>query len=351
MTNPAARLPPSRGPDARGVVARFACGVAAAALWVSPAHTAQAAPPAQVGASSAAPASIAPGSPAPASAGKELGPPASPPLSAEAAAKQRRIERATALHDEARALYQRGEYRAAIAKLEAAVELDPEGKELIYNLAVIHERLGEIDEAERYYERYLEMETLPKERAEVTAVLKRLQGAKRELAGAKPPPPPSPAAPRAAGRPPPRRPPVAAGNARPLPPSFFVSGVVAAGSLVLGGVFAGVALARNPGADAATGGGVSVVDLQADASAAHRYAVAADVALLVAGLSGAAALYLYLSPRAPAASATTSRLLSAAWRAPIPGHGGASPAHGARPGEPTITMSLGASGARLRVQF
>ncbi|AUX43801.1 hypothetical protein SOCE26_052560 [Sorangium cellulosum] len=338
---------------------RFACGIAAAALWVSPARAAQA-PPAPVGPSSAAPgsslpasaapASAAPGAHAPSSAGKELRAPAPPPPSAEAAAKQRRIERATALHDEARVLYQRGEYRAAIAKLEAAVALDPEGKVLVYNLAVIHERLGEIDKAEQHYVHYLDMETLPKEREEVTAVLKRLQGAKRELSSAKPPPP-SPAAPRAAARPPPRRRPVVADDARPLPPSFFVSGAVAAGSLVLGGVFAGFALARNPGAGATTGEGVSVVDLQADASAAHRYAVAADVAFLVAGLSGAAALYLYVSPRAPGAYTTTPRLPSATWRAPSPGHGGALPSHDARPGEPTISLSLGASGARVRVQF
>ena len=71
-------------------------------------------------------------------------------------------------------MYQQGEYRAAIARLEAAVALDPDGKELVYNLAVIHEKLGEIELAERFYRRYLEMETAAKEREEVEAVLQRL---------------------------------------------------------------------------------------------------------------------------------------------------------------------------------
>lgn len=103
-----------------------------------------------------------------------------------------------------------------------------------------------------------------------------------------------------------------------------------------------------------TGGGVSVADLQADASAAHRCAVAADVALLVAGLSGAAALYLYLSPRAPAASPRAARPVSAALSGTaIPGRDGGAPSLGASAAEdePRVGLSLVAGGARLQVQF
>ncbi|WP_438030918.1 tetratricopeptide repeat protein [Sorangium sp. So ce233] len=354
MTNPAARLPRSSCPDARRAAARAACVLAAAALWASPASAAQAPSQAPLGSSRAAPAS--PGA-APASQGKAP----NPALSPEEEEKRRRIERATALHDQAQGLYQHGEYRAAIAKLQAAVELDPEGKELIYNLAVIHERLGEIDRAEHYYVRYLAMETLPKEREQVTAVLKRLKGAKRELSSAKQPPaePPSPAGtaaplpllPRVSLLP--RRSAVAA-NPRPPTPWLFVSGGIAAGSLVVGGVFAALAVARDPSPRERTGDGLSVADLQADASAAHRFAVVADVALLVAGLSGAAALYLYLSPRAPAARPGASRPASAARAlSPVPGRGEVPPSRGARPGEaaPEVSLSLGADGARLLVQF
>lgn len=105
-------------------------------------------------------------------------PPEAPPVDAAAEEKQRRVEQAVALHDEARALYQRGEYRAAIRKLEEAARLDPEGKELVYNLAVIHEKLAELPAAEAYYRRYRDMEKDPKAREQVDAVLRRLEGAK-----------------------------------------------------------------------------------------------------------------------------------------------------------------------------
>ncbi|XXX71608.1 tetratricopeptide repeat protein [Sorangium sp. So ce134] len=355
MTNRAARPPLSIGLEAGRIVVWFACALAAASLCAPPAAAAQAPSPAPLGSSVAAPPSQ--GS---APHGSAQAPAAPPPPSQESAEKRRRIEQATALHDQAQGLYQHGEYRAAIAKLEAAVALDPEGKELIYNLAVIHERLGEIEQAERYYRRYLEMEALPKEREEVAAVLKRLQGAKRELSSAKPPPPPpapAPAAQAPAALPYlprlPRRP-GAAGSVRPYRSWLYVSGGIAAGSLVVGGVFAALALARDPGSGERTGGGVSVTDLQADASAAHQCAVAADVALLVAGLSGAAALYLYLSPWAPAASSSAPRPASAALSgAPLPGRDDAPPGLGAGAWEeaPRVSVSLGAGGARLEVQF
>ncbi|WP_437594542.1 tetratricopeptide repeat protein [Sorangium sp. So ce1000] len=338
MTSSTARPPRWIGPEAGRIVVRFACAAfatAAVAHGAPPALAAQAPSQPPLRSPAAAPAQppqgVAPGSAA------------APPLSGDEAEKRLRIERATALHDEAQRLYQHGEYRAAIAKLEAAVALDPEGKELIYNLAMIHERLGEIDEAERYYHRYFEMEPLPKAREEVTAVLKRLKGAKRELASAKPPPAPAPAASVTTALPYlPRLPrhPATAGGARPHATWLAVSGGVAAGSLVVGGVFAALAVARAPGADARTGAGVAVADLQADASAAHRCAIAADVALLVAGLSGAAALYLYLSPRAPAAN-PVARAASAA-RPRRSGEG--AEAQG-------VSLSLGAEGARLRVRF
>lgn len=184
MTSHTARLPRSIGPEAGRIVVCFASAVAAATLGAPPALAAQVPSPAPLRAPVVVPA--APPAQPPQGGGPT--PPAPPPLSRDEEEKRLRIERATALHDEAQRRYQHGEYRAAIAKLEAAVALDPEGKELIYNLAMIHERLGEIDEAERYYRRYLDMEALPKAREEVHAVLKRLTGAKRELASAKAPP-------------------------------------------------------------------------------------------------------------------------------------------------------------------
>lgn len=353
MTSHTARLPRSIGSEAARIVVCFASALAAAAAvahGAPPALAAQVPSPAPLGAPVVAPAAP----PAQPPQGGGPSPPAPPPLSRDEEEKRLRIERATALHDEAQRRYQHGEYRAAIAKLEAAVALDPEGKELIYNLAMIHERLGEIDEAERYYRRYLGMEALPKAREEVHAVLKRLKGAKRELAGAKPPPAPAKAASVSTALPYlPRLPrhPAAVGGARPRATWLAVSGGIAAGSLVVGGVFAALAVARDPGADERTGAGVSIADLQADASAAHRCAVAADVALLVAGLSGAAALYLYLSPGAPAASPASRAASAVGSRALLSDQDHRPLPRGAGAGAQAIRLSLGADGARLRVQF
>ncbi|MDC0676355.1 bacterial transcriptional activator domain-containing protein [Sorangium atrum] len=352
MTSHTARLPRSIGPEAARIVVGFASALAAAAAvahGAPPALAAQVSSPAPLGAPVVAPAAA----PAQLPQGGGPSPPAPPPLSRDEEEKRLRIERATALHDEAQRRYQHGEYRAAIAKLEAAVALDPEGKELIYNLAMIHERLGEIDEAERYYRRYLDMEALPKAREEVHAVLKRLKGAKRELASAKPPAPEKAASVSTALPYLPRlpRPPAAVGGARPRATWLAVSGGIAAGSLVVGGVFAALAVARDPGADERTGAGVSIADLQADASAAHRCAVAADVALLVAGLSGAAALYLYLSPGAPAASPASRAASAVGSRALLSGQDHRPLPRGAGAGAQAIRLSLGADGARLRVQF
>ncbi|WP_438037088.1 tetratricopeptide repeat protein [Sorangium sp. So ce204] len=350
MTSHTARLPRSIGPEAGRIVVCFASAVAAAAAvahGAPPALAAQAPPPEPLRAPVVAPA--APPAQPPQGGGPSA--PAPPPLSRDEEEKRLRIERATALHDEAQRRYQHGEYRAAIAKLEAAVALDPEGKELIYNLAMIHERLGEIDEAERYYRRYLDMEALPKAREEVRAVLKRLKGAKRELASAKPPPSsPAEAASVSTALPYLPRHPVAVGSATPRATWLGVSGGIAAGSLVVGGVFAALAVARDPGAGERTGAGVSIADLRADASAAHRCAVAADVAFLVAGLSGAAALYLYLSPEAPAASPAARGASAVGARALTPGQDRRLP-RGAGAGAQGIRLSLGAEGARLWVQF
>ncbi|WP_437994464.1 tetratricopeptide repeat protein [Sorangium sp. So ce145] len=365
MTSHTARLPRSIGPEAGRIVVGFASAVAAAAAvahGAPPALAAQVPPPEPLRAPLVAPAAPpaqppqggGPSAPAPPPEGGGPSPPAPPPLSRDEEEKRLRIERATALHDEAQRRYKRGEYRAAIAQLEAAVALDPEGKELIYNLAMIHERLGEIDEAERYYRRYLHMEALPKAREEVHAVLTRLKGAKRELASAKAPPSaPAKAASVSTALPYlPRLPrhPVAVGSATPRATWLGVSGGIAAGSLVVGGVFAALAVARDPGAGERTGAGVSIADLQADASAAHRCAVAADVAFLVAGLSGAAALYLYLSPEAPAASPAARGASAVGARALTPGQDRRLP-RGAGAGAQGIRLSLGAEGARLWVQF
>ena len=85
----------------------------------------------------------------------------------------------------ARELYQLGRYREAIAQLEAALKLDPQGAELLYNLGLVHEKLGDVEEAVDAYRRYLRVlgdDADPEEKKKIVGIIKRLEGAKEELA-------------------------------------------------------------------------------------------------------------------------------------------------------------------------
>ena len=159
-------------------------------------------------------------------------PRAAPPQAA-AADREQQQKQAMALHDEAWALYEDGHYRAAIEKLEAALRIDPEGKELVYNLALLHEKLADVKQAEAYYRRYLEMETDPRTRTRTQATLRRLEGVEKETAAAPVPPAPPPAPP-----PPPR----------PVRPWVVATGSVAGIAFLMGSVFGLNALSKDPGA-------------------------------------------------------------------------------------------------------
>src|SRR5690349_11181358 len=73
--------------------------------------------------------------------------PRAPPQAAAGSDKEKRARQAMALHDEAWALYEEGRYRAAIDRLEAALRIDPDGRELVYNLALLHEKLADLRDA------------------------------------------------------------------------------------------------------------------------------------------------------------------------------------------------------------
>jgi tetratricopeptide (TPR) repeat protein len=199
--------------------------------------------------------------------------------------KEERATQAMALHDEAWALYEDGHYRAAIERLEAALHIDPEGRELVYNLALLHEKLGDLHTAAEYYRRYLDMEPDPKARERVLATLRRIEGAEREGVG-------RPLAPLA----PPPAPPL--GPSRERRAWTIASGGLA-GAAFLTGIGCGMtALLRNPGPNATTGDGTTIQSLQADAHAAHTAAVVADVAFVVAAAAATTALVLhYTRPR------------------------------------------------------
>lgn len=90
---------------------------------------------------------------------------------------------ALAHYKKGRELYLAGRYREAVVELEAALALDPESPNLLYNLARVYELLGEIDTSIAHYKHYREL--LPpsevEERARVTGTLQRLEGARTQV--------------------------------------------------------------------------------------------------------------------------------------------------------------------------
>lgn len=95
--------------------------------------------------------------------------------------------------------YLAGRYRDALVELKAALEIDRNSADLLYNVARVYENLGEFDQAIEYYQRYLAV--LPAENADerdrTEKTIRRLQGAKHEVAA---PRPTSPVEPPSYGR-------------------------------------------------------------------------------------------------------------------------------------------------------
>lgn len=207
-------------------------------------------------------------------------------------------------YERARADYEQGAYREAIAELEAAHSLDPNAKDLVFNLAVVHEKLTDVDDALRWFHLYATMTLTPQEQERAEAYIRRLEGAKRELeqkqaARAPQPPPAPPAPPPPAARAPPDAP---AAKPEPLPPSpgridgaTVIAAGVAGTAFVVGVVMAAKAKQDEPQGTFVTGQNGSYTDLVNRTDLAHREAVIADVGFGVFVLGAAAAAYLFLS--------------------------------------------------------
>ena len=199
-------------------------------------------------------------------------------------------DRAQVVFSEAKDLYKRGQYRAAVTKLEEARRLDPAAKELVYNLALVHEKLSEVDKAISFFELYLTLEKDEEERTRVRAIVKRLEGARSDLekkraaeaasasAAVEPPPPPPPAEPeRKKGK---------------LDGWVYGAGGVSVVALLSGVYFGVKALSTNPGSTK-TGPNKSIKELQEDADTTKVNAANADVSLAIALAAGGAAAGLY----------------------------------------------------------
>ena len=193
--------------------------------------------------------------------------------------------------------YRAGKYRSAIVELEKAYGVDPTGKDLVYNLAVVYEKLGELDSAIHYLERYVALEPDPDEVRHANDAIQRLRGARQELARA----------PRAAEKPCPPQP----ASKAPAPSSgrfdewVAVTGGVAVVSAVVGTVFGVRALDMQPGADDETGAGESREEMRDRATTAKSLARVADVAFAISVVSGSAAAVLYFGRSTDAHVGTT----------------------------------------------
>lgn len=184
--------------------------------------------------------------------------------------------------DEALAHYREGHYRAAIAELKAALTFDPTSKDLVYNLALVHEKLGELEPAIAALERYAELETDPKELARARQAKVRMQGARDELSAPAVVPSRVPI------------PPVAVPiNERHANPWLVASTVVAATAGAVGVVFGVRALVLAPGESARTTKSTSIDDLRDQQDRAEFSARIADVSFGVGVLSGAFAALLW----------------------------------------------------------
>jgi tetratricopeptide (TPR) repeat protein len=191
--------------------------------------------------------------------------------------------------DKARANYGRGAYREAIGELEAAHALDPNAKDLVFNLGVVHEKLADIEDALKWFRLYVTMSLTPAEHDRADAYIRRLEGAQREIEAKQADASTSATTPPIAP-PPPERPPGGRIDALTIGAAS-----VSAAALVFGIVMAAKAESDKPPANFITGKNGTYSDLVNRTSQAHSEAIAADIGFGTAIVFAAATTYLYFA--------------------------------------------------------
>lgn len=85
-------------------------------------------------------------------------------------------------YERGRSEYLAGRYREALQELKAALALDPNSPNLVYNVARVNEDLADLDEAIKYYRRYHSLlpASAQEEREKTEKTIRRLQGARDE---------------------------------------------------------------------------------------------------------------------------------------------------------------------------
>jgi hypothetical protein len=203
-----------------------------------------------------------------------------PPLTEDQQKAQQHFQKA-------KELYAAGSYREAIGELEAARALDPKAKDLVFNLGIVNEKLGKYDEAIVAFRQYMEMDGVTNaEKQKAESVIKRIEGAKREV-------PVAPSA-SASATPPPKAQP------KEDPPNGRVDALtIGAGAAAVVGIGVGVgfgirALSTRPN-NFVTGRDGSFADLQSQTDTAHTSAIVSDIGFAVGIVGAVAAVYLYFS--------------------------------------------------------
>jgi len=240
------------------------------------------------------------------------GPTPPEPASADVAAAREHFQKA-------RTHYEAGEYRDAISELEAAHQLDPSAKDLVFNLGVVHEKLADIDEALEWFRLYTTMDLTPQEHERADAYLRRLEGAKTEIEqkraaqqasqrGTQQPSQATPAAPTPSSTPTERVRPRETGR---VDAWTLAAAGTAGAALIFGVVMAVKAKTDQPSSDFVTGRDGTYADLSNRVNSSHTEAVVADICFGISAAAGAAAAYLFFArprdslPPQPTTGATT----------------------------------------------
>lgn len=230
----------------------------------------------------------------PATALAQQSPPAAGVQTEDQAKAQQHFQRA-------KELYAQGSYREAIQELESARGLDPKAKDLVFNLGIVHEKLGKFDEAITYFRQYQEMEGVTaQEKTKAESIIKRIEGAKREIAanpqggGAGGTNGDGDATPAAPGDGQPVKTP---GEDEHPPRGRIDAATIAAGSVAvvaLGvGTFFGIRAVATRPTDFVTGRDGTYAQFQQKNDDAHTSAVIADVGIGVGIVAALATAWLY----------------------------------------------------------
>jgi hypothetical protein len=216
-------------------------------------------------------------------------------------------------YEKARADYAQGAYREAITELEAGYALDP-NKYLVFNLGVVHEKLGDIDDALKWFRQYTTMSLTPQERERAESYLRRLEGAKKELEAKQAAqqqqqqqqqqPQGAPESTTTPAPPPPPPEKVVHGRIDAL---TITAASVTTAALALGIVMGVKALHDNPGGTPVTGhNNLTYTEFVNQHNTALREGLVADIGFGTAVVAAAATAVLYFGRTRPASTSTTT---------------------------------------------